>query len=37
MSQIKTIEETLFLIGDLNERAHDDAWEYWIDADNEES
>ena len=33
---MKTLEQTLNLIQDLNEQSHNDAWDYWIEADNEE-
>ena len=33
---MKTLEQTLSLIQDLNEQSHNDAWDYWIEADNEE-
>ena len=33
---MKTLEQTLSLIQDLNEQSHNDAWDYWIEADNEQ-
>ena len=33
---MKTLEQTLSLIEDLNEQSHNDAWDYWIEADNEQ-
>lgn len=33
---MKTLEQTLSLIEDLNEQAHQEAWDYWQDADAEE-
>ena len=33
---MKTLEQTLSLIEDLNEQSHNDAWDHWVYADEEE-